>query len=92
MALPTSLVPWVGEDSNEVKDTIVGDGGAVASPPAAESRGSVTCAGHIGLGIERAPPEETFVPNVNDSPAPASAATGTTATEGEDGLEEAATI
>ena len=85
-------MPWVGEDSNEVKDTIVGDGGAVASPPAAESRGSVTCAGHIGLGIERAPPEETFVPNVNDSPAPASAATGTTATEGEDGLEEAATI
>ena len=92
MALPTSLVPWVGEDSNEVKDTIVGDGGAVASPPAAESRGSVTCAGHIGLGIERAPPEETFVPNVDDLPAPASTAAGTVATEGEDGLEEAATI
>ena len=92
MALPTSLVPWVGEDSNEVKDTIVGDGGAVASPPAAESRGSVTCAGHIGLGIERAPPEETFVPNVDDLPAPASTAAGTVATEGEDGFEEAATI
>ena len=92
MALLTSLVSWVGAESNKVKDTVVGDGGAVASPPAAESRGSMTCEGHIGLGIERAPPEETFVPNVDDSPAPASTAAGTVATEGEDGLEEAATI
>ena len=58
----------------------------------AHESGSVRAEFIIGLGIERAPPEETFVPNVNDSPVPASTAAGTAATEGVDGSEETATI